>query len=99
MSFTEFGRQSDPSRPVVPPARHAPAARRRFRFTWRRVLGLGALVIVLAVAGYGVRLGWSLINLNSTIYHPDPPTPVEDLNNSIWSEQPLTPEPTVGPGT
>src|SRR6476469_2610466 len=97
MSSTEIGREPNPSLPAVPSARAA--APRRFRLTWRRALGLLTLLVVVAVGGYAVNLGWHIWNAEISIQGPDvPPAPTEDPN-FVSGVDTGTPEPTPGPGT
>ena len=88
----------------VPSEPAAARSRRRFRLrlpwsgrhlTWRRVLVLGGLVLLVAVGGYAVRLGWSIWSVQNEIYHPLPPTPTWDVRADV--EGLILP--TVGPGT
>ena len=92
MSSTEFGRKPDSSARVPVSVRRAPTRRRRFRLTWRRAIGLAFLVLLIGVAGYGARLGWSIYNFNNEVVRPDP-TP---FSEEMFVED--TPEPTVAPG-
>ncbi len=100
MSSTQssgLGRTPDSPTRLVP-ANSPPAARRRSRLTWRRVIGFALLALLLGVVGYGTWLGWSIWQLENKIVQPLPPPPTEEPG--LYVDGPTeTPEPTTGLGT